>query len=270
MNKMEINMHYEELYPNVDVYRGLLPDAEELYQIMKESEESAEGRYYLRPWTQWSHFGTYAQQKHDPNEPRELGEKYDKEKYLSDRVYEAYNLAINDYLTRHEIELPTGAELMSSSFSKYKKDLDVLENNLAMQYHTDFVLSERDMPGKKFFLTCTTYINDDYDGGDIEFFVNGKFINHKPKAGDILVFPSSLPYFHGVKTIKNGQKYFIRNFIMYETDGSKDWLTKQKYYGALKWAEIEKERLDKEAPYGMLYMIDNKPVSYDEFKKNSR
>jgi hypothetical protein len=33
---------------------------------------------------------------------------------------------------------------------------------------------------------------------------------------------------------------------------------------------MEKERLDKEAPYGMLYMIDNKPVSYDEFKKNSR
>ena len=54
---------------------------------------------------------------------------------------------------------------------------------------------------------------DDYDGGDICFYINGDFVNYKPKAGDILVFPSGMPYYHGVKTIRNGNKFFIRNFI---------------------------------------------------------
>jgi len=267
---MEFNMTYKELYPLVDVYNGLLPDVDELYEIMQESEKTAEGKYYLRSWDQWSVFGTYAQQKHEDSEPREFGEKYDKEKYLSDRVYEAYNLAINDYLERHNITLPPGAELMSSSFSKYKDDVDLMDNNMAMQYHTDFIISEREMPGRKFFLTCTTYINDDYEGGDIEFYIGGKLYNHKPKAGDILVFPSTEPYWHGVKTIRSGSKYFIRNFITFSYEGSEEWLKMQRYYGAVKWAEMEKARLEKQNPYAMMYLINGSPVTFDEYQNRQR
>ena len=263
---METNMQYTELYPRVDVYTGLLPDADELYSIMRESEETANGKYYLRTWDQWSVFGTYAQQKHDEKEPREFGERYDKEKHLSDRVYEAYNLAINDYIKRHNVVLPEGSELMTSSFSKYKDDVDNMKNNMAMQYHTDFIISERDMPGRKFLLTCTTYINDDYDGGDIEFFIDGKSYNHKPKAGDILVFPSQEPYFHGVKTIRNGYKYFIRNFITYSYEGHEQWLKNQRHYGAYKWMEMEKERIERESKDNMLYILDGKAVSHDEYQ----
>lgn len=267
---MEFNLDYKELYPMIDIYTGLLPDADELYSIMKESEETANGKYYLRTWDEWSVFGTYAQQKHDPNEAREYGERYDKEKKLSDRVYEAYNLAINDYLERHNVTLPEGSELMSSSFSKYKDDVDLLNNNMAMQYHTDFIVAERDMPGRKFFLTCTTYINDDYEGGDIEFYMDGKLYNHKPKAGDILVFPSIAPYWHGVKTIRSGSKYFIRNFITYTYEGSKEWLANQRYYGAPKWADMEKARLERENPNAMLYLVNGKQVSLDEYKDQQR
>ena len=59
-----------ELLPNVRIYQGLLPDADELYRIMKESDHDAEGRYYLRNWDEWSIFGTYSQQKHNEDEPR--------------------------------------------------------------------------------------------------------------------------------------------------------------------------------------------------------
>jgi hypothetical protein len=264
---MEFKMEYSEIYPKVGVYTGLLPDVESLYQIMKDSEESSNGKYYLRKWDEWSIFGSYAQQKHDDNEPREFGEMYDKEKYLSDRVFEAYNIAINDYLDRHSIILPKDSQLMTSSFSKYKKDVDHLDNNLAMQYHTDYIISEREMPGNKFFLTCTTYINDDYEGGDIEFFIDGNFYNHKPKAGDILVFPSTEPYYHGVKTIKNGYKYFIRNFITYPYPGSQDWLSRQITYGPFRWIEMEKERTQKENKEAMLYILDGKNLTYDEYRE---
>ena len=216
-----MDLQYTELYPKVDVYTSLLPDADRLYQTMKQSEADADGKYYLKKWDQWSVFGTYTQHKEE-SEDAETGQRYDEEKYLSDRVYEAYSAAINDYVARHQIQLPEGSTLMSSSFSKYDEQIDMMNNNLTMQYHTDFIISERDMPGNKFFITCTTYINDDYDGGDICFYIDGKFINHKPKAGDILIFPSTEPYYHGVKAITKGNKFFVRNFIVYPFNGTKE------------------------------------------------
>ena len=244
-----------ELLPNVRVYQGLLPDADNLYRIIKESDESSEGKYYLRKWDQWSIFGTYSQEKHNPSEDRELGLRHDEEKYLSDRVQESYNIAIEDYKKTYGISLPESAKLMTSSFSKYNPDVDSMKNNMTMQYHTDFIISEREMPGPKFLLTCTTYINDDYDGGEIEFYIpeEDKYYPYKPKAGDILVFPSQDPYYHGVKVIKGTNKFFIRNFIQYYYEGSKEWLDKQKYHGAYKWSKMEWQRIEIENPKNMKY-----------------
>lgn len=242
-----------ELLPNVRVYQGLLPDSQKLYEIMKESEKTSEGKYYLRTWEPWAHFGTYSQQKHEEGESREFGPMYDDEKYLSDRVYEAYTLAIEDYIKRYNVVLPEGSRLMSSSFSKYNANIDKMGNQLTMQYHTDYIIAEKDMPGPKFFLTCTTYINDDYEGGDIEFYMNDQFYPYKPKSGDILVFPSTDPYYHGVRTIRNGEKFFIRNFIQYYYDGSPEWLWQQKYHGAYKWSKMEAERIQQESPDNMKY-----------------
>ncbi len=252
------------MYPKVDIYNNLLPDSDRLYQIIKESEKNSDGRYYFRKWDKWSVFGTYAQEKHDEREEREFGTQYDDEKYLADRVYESYSLAINDYVKRHNIIIPENGKLMTSSFSKYDCDIDVLKNNMTMPYHTDYIISERALPGWKFFLTCTTYINDDYDGGDICFYINGNFINYKPKAGDIMIFPSTLPYYHGVKTIKKNNKFFIRNFIQYPFNGTKEWLSNQRQYGAARWADMERERLAHENPRNMLYVHNGKLISYDE------
>lgn len=250
-----------ELLPNVRIYQGLLPDADNLYRIMKESDHDAEGRYYLRKWDEWSIFGTYSQQKHNDDEPREFGKRYDEEKHLSDRVYEAYNTAIEDYKKTYGVVLPESAKLMTSSFSKYDANIDTMGNNLSMQYHTDFIISERDMPGPKFLLTCTTYINDDYEGGDIEFYIGDDYYPYKPKAGDILVFPSQEPYFHGVRTIRNGNKFFIRNFIQYYYDGHPQWLANQKHYGAYTWAKMEQKRVERENPGNMRYS-DRKNLGY--------
>jgi len=266
-----MNNQYERIviYPKIEVYRNLLPNIKDLYETMKESEKTSEGKYYLRKWDEWSIFGTYTQQKHEDLEYREYGEMYDKEKLLSDSVYEAYNIAINEYIKNNSVVMPEGAQLMSSSFSKYKKDIDILENNLAMQYHTDFRMFETEWPGSKFFLTCTTYINDDYDGGEIEFFIDGQFVSHKPKAGDILVFPSVPPYYHGVKTITQGEKFFVRNFITYIADGSQSWLNNQKIYGPREWLKMEEERIKKEMPDAMLYFENGKQIKYSEKMKNN-
>lgn len=261
----------EELNPivldeNIYVYRDVLPDVQNLYRIIRESEASGEGKYYLKTWDPWAHFGTYSQAKGNPDEIQsaEKGSRFDEEKYFADIVNETYSKVVGDYVKRTGTPLPESSRFSGCSFCKYTTGIDTLRNNMTMQYHTDFIISQKDMPGEKFYITCTMYINDDYDGGDIEFFINGKVINHKPQAGDIVIFPSGEPYYHGVKTINSTEKFFVRNFIMYDYDGSPEWLENQKRYGAYKWAKMELDRIENEDPRNMLYIKEGNTVEYDE------
>jgi hypothetical protein len=53
--------------------------------------------------------------------------------------------------------------------------------------------------------SLVTYINDDYEGGEISF--PNQNITIKPKAGSMIMFPSQLPYLHEVKPIISGTRY---------------------------------------------------------------
>jgi predicted 2-oxoglutarate/Fe(II)-dependent dioxygenase YbiX len=261
-------LEYVEIYPKVDVYRNVLKDPKQMYDVMKESETTSEGKYFLKTWDPWAHFGTYTQKKDLREVESEIQseEMFIKEKAFVDEVEDAYRRVIMDYVQRHGIELPEFWRFSGCSYSKYRPALDLMNNKMTMQYHTDHITSQKDMPGDKFFITCTMYINDDYEGGDIEFLIDGELINHKPKAGDILVFPSTEPYYHGVKTIGENEKFFVRNFIMVPSDGTKEWLENQKRYGAYKWAKMELERVEYDDPRNMRYLQDGKPVMFDELK----
>lgn len=268
INLVDINLEnpeYEviELYPRVLVFRNILPDIDNLYQIMKKSEASSEGKYFLKTWDQWSIFGTYSQHK-DNIDDAEKGEVYDQEKYFAQVVSDGYIKSLSHYVKKYNVDLPSNAYFSGSSFSKYNPNVDKMENKMTMQYHTDYIVSQKDMPGPKFFITCTMYINDDYDGGDIEFFVDNKLINHKPKAGDILIFPSGEPYYHGVKLIENGYKFFVRNFVMIPYAGSEDWLENQRKFGAYRWARMEEERIDQEDPKNMVYIHNGERITHEQ------
>jgi hypothetical protein len=176
----------------------------------------------------------------------------------------AYDRAISHYVKKYNIQLPEDAGFSGRSYCKYFNKIDDLKNNMTMQYHTDYIISERDMPGRKFNITCTFYVNDNYNGGDIEFWINGDVVNHKPKAGDLVVFPSTAPYYHGVKTIPDGNKFFVRNFVMVDYDGSPEWLANQKKFGAYKWSKMEWERIEEENKANMLYINEGKKLTYEE------
>ena len=51
------------------------------------------------------------------------------------------------------------------------------------------------------------YINDDYEGGEIEFPL--KKYSYKPRANSLVVFPSTNEYLHGVKKITKGTRYTV-------------------------------------------------------------
>jgi Rps23 Pro-64 3,4-dihydroxylase Tpa1-like proline 4-hydroxylase len=55
------------------------------------------------------------------------------------------------------------------------------------------------------------YLNDDYEGGEIEFVNFG--IKIKPKAGSLLIFPSSYAYRHIAHPVTSGTKYAIVTWL---------------------------------------------------------
>ena len=103
------------------------------------------------------------------------------------------------------------------SSSKYTEILNIGKptkiNNFAInkyypgQYMGSHVDSYGDSDEERF--TALIYLNDDYEGGEIEF--PKQNIKFKPEAGSVLIFPTKEPYYHQSHTVKSGFKYFVLN-----------------------------------------------------------
>jgi hypothetical protein len=251
---------YEEIFPKIFVYKNLLKDSDGMLKILKDSEKNPEGSYIFNDWQQWWDFGTYI--KTIPKElvmlstPKPYPERLKKELEYLDNVTDSFYKSTSHYLKHHNLKLYENWKIMGPSFSRYdsheKSKIDNQE--LSMVYHTDYVEFESEVPGYKMILTCTMYINDDYEEGEVSFLINDEIVNYKPSKGDILVFPSGNPnlfsgsekYYHAVKKVKNKDKYLIRCFYQEYFSGSKEWLENEKKYGKEVWEEMEKNRIYKE------------------------
>ena len=102
---LSINLDYEEIYPLIFVYHNLLEDHVKLTEIIKNSEKESKGRYYLRDWTPWFVFGTYADEKRNGDEADKTNVMYGNEQYLCQRINEANNSAISHYVGYNNIKL---------------------------------------------------------------------------------------------------------------------------------------------------------------------
>ena len=60
-------------------------------------------------------------------------------------------------------------------------------------------------------ISLVFYPNDNYEGGDIEFVRHG--VKIKPKANQLLVFPSDYEYLHKVYEVTDGVKFSVASFL---------------------------------------------------------
>jgi predicted 2-oxoglutarate/Fe(II)-dependent dioxygenase YbiX len=112
-------------------------------------------------------------------------------------------------------------------FDAHKMVEDSLDNclrhyeslwHLKMHYKEAFNFVKY-LPGEYFkihgdhgpYYSCTisavVYLNDDYEGGEIEFIRQG--LKVKPQAGDIILFPSNFVYEHASCEVFSGIKYSV-------------------------------------------------------------
>ena len=68
-----------------------------------------------------------------------------------------------------------------------------------------------------FSYNCTvslvSYLNDGYEGGELYFRLQD--LNIKPKAGDLVIFPSAFAYPHRAMPVKSGVKYSLVTMLDY-------------------------------------------------------
>lgn len=259
-----INLEYTEIYPKIFVYHNLFPDHENLHSIMQDSEESSLDESFFSKWTDWFVFGRYCHSRFVDSainniiKTVSLKSDYDSqtivnEAVLSMRINQGITSAVSHYIALNNVKLPEDSYITDQNIARYEAGVDVASGlEKSMNYHTDYGIGEWYWPGEKFLITATTYMNDNYDGGEIVFLVKDKVIPYKPKAGEIVVFPSGSPlypggepYFHSVNTIKNGNKFLVRMYIKHSVErGHQKWYDGQNKYGEKEWLEIAKKKSD--------------------------
>ena len=247
MQTFAMDFEYEEIHDYIFVYKKLLPDHEEIYKSLRESKERNADNNFYGKWTPWYTFGHMALINEGNGEP----EIANFERGCYRRATAAIHAAMIHYQKVNGIVDPnTGNELpiLTSpgpcSYKENSSDHDKIDPK-AMSFHVDFIPETVDFPGEKFMITSCTYPNDDYEGGEIEFWADGKAIRYKPKAGEILVFPSGnplfpgdgRPYFHSVCPTGQGEKWLFRSFGKYVDPVTPEWEAGVEKYGEEAWKQ---------------------------------
>lgn len=128
--------------------------------------------------------------------PNDTDECNKAKKRIDDKINKIVNPCMFDFLKK------TGHMI------KEKESWELLRYNQSekVEWHVD------NGPFHPCIVSFVIYLNDDYEGGEIEFrdFLIGRKL--KPKSGSVLIFPSSNYYIHKVNPVKSGTKYSMTSF----------------------------------------------------------
>lgn len=267
--------------PLVRVYKNLLPKHEDLLDVLIKSQENPEDFVYYNQWMQWNDLGInladglpnhnaskFLETETDPKKIRELE--------LVDMITSAARTGFEHYANEYGIDLELEWRADGPAYYKYDHKLpapSIAHPEFNMNYHTDYTFSMKDTPGLKPAVTCTMYINDDFDGGEMVFNLEKRLsrpylkrdeqfyddepldvrgIVYKPEAGDLVVFPSGHPdfmlgqdyyYFHSVNRVTRNDKYFVSIFYSLLSHGSDEWRQGMEEYGKDLWLWLEAKRV---------------------------
>ena len=101
-----------------------------------------------------------------------------------------------DFKLEQQISSVTGIQLLNySSGGFYKKHVDACETAYRV-------------------LSFVIMLNDDYEGGSLNFFEGDELIQEvKPKAGRLIIWPSNFLYPHQASTVKSGRRFVIISWM---------------------------------------------------------
>jgi len=268
-------MRKKELMPFVIVYRDLDLNIDDILSRVKMLENVDKD---ILKWSEWQDFGKTCNfhKLHPPRVNSDHDEVDSLSKILFDLVYEYYKMYIKQYAN---IKFPTikssnfntsdnitdisagivttwDIDKNAESDNILKKEydcwdlnsLDIIKynNNYDKKYILNYHLDGENKKGNEGphgILTSTLYLNDDYEGGEFSFLseFSNTIIKYKPRAGDLVIFPASKPFFHAAHPAVGNNKYFARHFLTWYSSGNKEWKDGESKFGKDGWRFIQQE-----------------------------
>lgn len=242
LNEVEDIKAYK-ISEGVVLYKDVFKNIDDILSFFKEAESYKEDTYMMKKFEQWGQYGTMAEVDSDsfhnftlkffnPFNPEEK-----KQKAIFEKLSNAYKFVKEDFMTKYgskniwpshysKANIWNEASNTKIAFLKYDHKNVIQGNKIKYNFtafHSDFFQQDMDTPGYKLIFTVMIYLNDDYDGGEICFWDGEKIVGYKPKAGDIVAFPSCEPFYHGVLDIDKNDRYAIRMNYCSVTDGSEEF-----------------------------------------------
>ena len=206
-------MKKKQLAPGIMLYSNVIPNHEEILHNLKEAtvDESAITWGEPRIVRNGQSMVDYNQRKVDVIgisfeqykeimlDPPNVIESFKNK--LGNMFYVSLQPSIDDYKASYGLgSIGTHLEGWQDSYQllRYGK------NNFFNNHFDDSVQHHRR-------ISIVYYLNDDYVGGEITF--NRFGLTYKPKANDLLIFPSSYVYTHSVAEVAEGTRYALVTWI---------------------------------------------------------
>ena len=201
-------LNYEILDLGLVLYKDVIKDPykiiDDINLLDKRYNDGEHGSSLtdVKPWFAWQNesagtMETFCWQKFFPPEHSINPNDYyfNEQSSISKRLYETLDLATNHYV--NTLYPFCGRNIKNREFSIHLLKYEV---GGFLPAHQDHGISSR-------ILSTVSYLNDDYEGGEIEF-PNSNIII-KPPAGSIIFFPSNFLYVHEVHPIIKGSRFSL-------------------------------------------------------------
>jgi hypothetical protein len=254
MNNYDVPSNAEifMLMPGVLIYRNFFKNYENVLDFFKKSENKNFNKFLMEDFYKWGKYGIMTEVNSHPFNHTLFKSDYvidnkikEKEKEIFSNIVSTYNFIKNNYLKKYansniwpsfynKVNLMNEFDNTKIAFLKYELEEMFLNDQgqkikdirpVGSVFHTDVFKQDMDSKGSKLIFTVMMYLNDDYDGGEICFLSEDgqNVIGYKPKAGDIVAFPSCEPFWHGVLSFLKNDRYAIRANYFIDFDGSDEW-----------------------------------------------
>lgn len=174
-------------------YEGILENPEKIVKMIEDTNGLLTDQDAILPWKKWtaSDNEDYIFGYQKQTNPNKLDSSSADVKYVYESLWNLLLEVGQDYTTKLGLELVPPSPL---SISKYIV-------GSFMGAHVD----DYNQPGVTPIMSGVIYLNDDVEGGELNF--PEQDITIKPKAGSIVVFPSVKPFYHQSLPVTKGYKY---------------------------------------------------------------
>lgn len=255
-----------KLHPLVWVFESALKNPEKIIQYYNDENQ----------WESWYIFGNIRHMSVGKLAPGYF------DKFPSEAEWKQEVVLINENATENEnLILSTVADTFYQATKIYMEDnytsspkfmfdsfsLAFYHPGQKMSFHTDNQQDRKLIPEYKFHTTALFYLNDDYIGGELTFVILNpeqteieQVIQYKPVAGDLIVFPSTIPFYHGSMPTQDGKKYLIRAYWKSYQEPDNYWKMGLSKYGEEQWREMKEQeaKLYKNNPTFVLFNHEGK------------